>query len=74
LGIKIDSIKGKGKVLIDLGKNILAPGIYMAKFSIWDKEMIHPYVVRNKEVLRVEIEGSNSLSEVIYIPEINWKF
>jgi len=74
LGIKINSIQGKGKVIIDLGKNMLAPGIYMAKFSIWDREMIHPYVIRNKDVLRVEIEGPNSMSDVVFIPEIKWNF
>ena len=73
-GIKINSIKGKGKVSIDLGPNLLAPGIYMVKFSIWDKEMIHAYVVYNKEVMRVVINGNKSLSEVVYLPEIKWKF
>ena len=74
LGIKINSIQGKGKVSIDLGKNLLAPGIYMVKFSIWDKEMIHPYIVHNKEVIRVEIEGSNALSEVVFVPDVRWKW
>ncbi len=74
LGIKTGSINGRGKVSIDLGKNILAPGIYMAKFSIWDKEMIHPYVIHNKEVIRVEIQGNKGLSEVVFLPEIQWIF
>jgi len=74
LGIKIDSIQGKGKVSIDLGANLLAPGIYMVKFSIWDKDIIHPYAIRNKEVIRVEIEGNNSLSDVVFLPQVNWKF
>jgi len=74
LGITIDAIEGNGKISIDLGKNILAPGIYMAKFSIWDKEMIHPYVIDNKEVIRVEIEGRNSLSDVVFLPEVKWKY
>jgi ABC-type polysaccharide/polyol phosphate transport system ATPase subunit len=74
LGIKTDSIQGKGKVSINLGKNILASGIYMVKLSIWDKEMIHAYIVHNKEVLRVEIDQRNSLSDVIFLPDITWTF
>lgn len=74
LGIKIDVIAGNGEVAVDLGKNMLAPGIYMVKFSVWDKEMIHPYVIRNQEVIRVETEEHNSLSDVVFLPEIKWKF
>jgi ABC-type polysaccharide/polyol phosphate transport system ATPase subunit len=74
LGIKVESIQGKGKVAIDLGKNLLAPGIYMIKFSIWDKEMIHPYVIRNKDVLHVQVEGHSNLSEAVFLPETSWKF
>jgi len=74
LGIKIDSIQGQGKVTIDLGKNLLAQGIYMVRFSIMDKEMIHPYVIRNKDVMRVDIEGPKSTSDAVFLPEIKWKF
>ncbi|MBF0503868.1 MAG: ATP-binding cassette domain-containing protein [Candidatus Omnitrophica bacterium] len=74
LGIKIDSIQGKGKVEIDLGENMLAPGIYMVKFSIWDKEMIHPYIIHNKEVIRVEIDGLSNHSDIVFLPEVKWKF
>ena len=74
MGIKVPSIKGKGKVRLDLGKNLLAPGIYMAKFSIWDKEMIHPYVMRTKDVIRIEIDGQNKISDAVFLPDITWEF
>lgn len=48
LGVHIDSIQGRGRIKINLGKLFLAPGIYMFKFSVWDKEMIHTYAVRGK--------------------------
>jgi hypothetical protein len=73
LGVKVDVIQGKGEVKIDLGKNLLAPGIYMVKLSIWDKEMIHPYIVRNKDVIRVEMSGGSRKSEAVFMPEIKWK-
>jgi len=72
LGIKTSSIQGKGIISIDLGKNMLAPGVYMVKFSVWDREMIHPYIIHNKEVIRVETEALNNLSDVVFIPEIKW--
>ena len=71
LGIKIGSIQGKGKVTINLGKILLAPGIYMAKLSVWDKEMIHPYAVRNKDVIRIESDKSNQ-TDVVFIPDVKW--
>jgi ABC-type polysaccharide/polyol phosphate transport system ATPase subunit len=74
LGIKTDLIHGKGKVNINLGKNILSPGIYMARFSIWNKDMIHPYAFRHKDVIRVEMEGKNGLSNAVFQPDVTWKF
>jgi lipopolysaccharide transport system ATP-binding protein len=73
-GVAVDSIQGRGKVTIDLGKNILAPGIYLAKLSIWDKEMVHPYIVRNKDVIRVEMSGRKRSTEAVFLPEIQWNF
>ena len=51
LGFSIKSIQGKDTIIIDLGKINLAPGIYLINSSIWDKDMIHPYVIRKKDVL-----------------------
>ena len=72
-GVKIGFIQGKGKVAIDLGKNLLAPGIYMLKFSIWDKAMIHPYMTRNKDVMRVEMGAMQGQSEAVFMPDIKWE-
>ena len=72
LGLKLDSINGNGKVEINLGKTYLAPGIYMAKLSIWDQEMIHPYIVRKKDIMRIEMNGRNSQSEAVFLPMISW--
>jgi len=46
----------------------------MAKLSIWDKEMIHPYIVRNKDVIRVEMNGRNSQTNALLLPDIKWDF
>ena len=73
LGIKVDSIEGKGKITIRMDDARLASGLYMAKFSIWDKEMIHPYVVRNKDILRIEKDGRVNQSKQVFLPDIKWQ-
>ena len=63
-------IKGKGSVKVNLGKTLLAPGIYMAKISVWDKEMMHPYVVRNRDVFRIEF--GNKQTEGLFLVKADW--
>lgn len=73
-GVKIDFIKGRGKIKIKLGKLFLAPGIYMLKFSVFDKDLIHTYAVRNKDLIRVAMDGTNvHQSDAIFIPRVEWK-
>jgi lipopolysaccharide transport system ATP-binding protein len=71
-GVNVDMIKGRGTITVDLGKMILAPGIYMTNISIWDKAMIQPYIVRNKDIIRVEIQGRSHQSSSVFVPEITW--
>ncbi|MBN1869029.1 MAG: ABC transporter ATP-binding protein [Candidatus Omnitrophica bacterium] len=73
-GAKAGTIEGKGKVKINLGKLILAPGIYMLKLSVWDKDMIHAYAVRNKDVIRVETDTGRRQTEAVFLPDITWEF
>lgn len=73
LGVKVDFIKGRGKAKIKLGKLLLAPGIYMIKFSVWDKAMIHAYAVRNKDIFRVAMDGGSVRSEAVFIPRVDWQ-
>lgn len=72
-GLKIEFVNGSGKINILLGKLYLAPGVYLFKFSIWDKEMIHPYIVRSKDIIRIQMLESNSQSTGIFLPKIIWK-
>ena len=69
-GINIGTIEGKGRIKVNLGKTLLAPGIYMAKISVWDKEMMHPYIVRNRDVFRIEY-GTKQTEGLILI-NANW--
>ena len=72
-GLSIKNIKDKGTINIDLGKINLAPGIYLPKISVWDKDMIHPYLVRKKDVFRIDVENdSDKFSERVFLSEFNW--
>ena len=71
-GVKFEAIEGKGQVNLKLGKTFLMPGVYMAKLSIWDKDMIHPYIVRNKDVIRIEAEGNVSQTEAVVTHPVVW--
>lgn len=68
----IDSIEGSGSIKIDLGRINLASGIYMAKISIWDEDMVHPYVMRDEEVIRIVESGVVRHAESVFLPEIKW--
>lgn len=71
-GVMFEAIEGKGRVKVKLGETFLMPGIYMAKLSIWDKDMIHPYVVRNKDVIRINAHGSQSQTDAIVTHPVAW--
>ena len=71
-GLFIDSIKGRGLININLGKINLAPGIYSLKVSIWDREMIHPYIIGKKDIFKIESKGSIS-NNAVFLPEVEWK-
>ncbi|MDP2923085.1 MAG: ABC transporter ATP-binding protein [Candidatus Omnitrophota bacterium] len=68
----IGKISGKGTVTIDLGKMGLAPGIYITKISVWDRDMIHPYVIRKKDIFRIETDSRNKQIDGIFLPRLVW--
>ena len=70
-GINAGLIEGKGLVKVNIDKMFLAPGIYMAKISVWDKEMIHPYIVHNRDVFRIEY-GNQQQTEGLFLIKANW--
>lgn len=72
-GLKINSIEGKGSIKVDLGKISLAPGLYMTRISIWDKDMIHPYEIRNKDVLRIESDTVRHSINPVFISQCIWE-
>jgi ABC-type proline/glycine betaine transport system ATPase subunit len=69
----IASIDGRGAIDINLGNLNLAPATYFAKISIWDKEMVHPYVIRKNDVFRIQAGGSGSDIKAVFIPKAEWR-
>ena len=44
-GVKIDHIIREGSIELNVEGFNLASGIYLLKVSIWEREMIHPYII-----------------------------
>lgn len=70
--IKIEQINGKGTIKVHFGKINLAPGIYMVKIIVWDRDMLHPFVTRKNDIFRIDI-GSAGYSMAVFMPRIEWE-
>lgn len=69
----LGDIYGKGKVSIDFGSLHLGPGIYLAKLSVWDQDLIHPFTVHSDLIIRVEAEQGQIESHAVFLPPAEWK-
>ncbi|OGX30439.1 MAG: hypothetical protein A2787_01735 [Omnitrophica WOR_2 bacterium RIFCSPHIGHO2_01_FULL_48_9] len=72
--LSLNSVQGKGMIFVNLGKINLAPGVYLVKVSIWDKDLIHPYVIRNQDVFTLEKHNWRGMAGEVFLPEIGWEF
>jgi lipopolysaccharide transport system ATP-binding protein len=74
-GCTIESIEGRDSIEIGLGAINLTPGVYIIKISIWDKDMLHPYVVRKKDIIRFEADTHmRSIPKGVFIRNFVWKY
>ncbi|MFC1510461.1 ABC transporter ATP-binding protein [Candidatus Omnitrophota bacterium] len=71
-GIDTVSVNAKGKISVKFQKSYLAPGIYMANFSMWDKQLIHPYIIHNKDVFRVNSTMTINQTDMVFVPRVAW--
>jgi len=69
----IEQIEGEGEVSVDFGHLCLAPGIYMVKVAIWDKDVLHPLVIRKEDIFRITIDEEHTGSGSVFIPPIQWR-
>jgi len=71
-GVITGNLQGKGSVTIDLGRLNLAQGIYIVKVGIWDKDMLTPYVVNRKDIIRISAKGLNKNTPAVFLPQVKW--
>jgi len=71
--LPIEKIYGKGAIRVNLGEINLAPGIYLVKFSILDKDLIHPHAIRKNDIFRIEESEKGRRRSGIFLPNIKWK-
>ena len=72
-GLSIESIEGNGALKVNYGKLNLAPGIYAAKVTIWDKNKMHPYAIRKDNVFRIEVKGLQKRTSAVILKKMNWE-
>jgi len=71
--IAVGSISGNGSVQVNFGKLNLGPGVYAAKVSIWDRDMIHAYDMRKDNIFRVDVSSQQKHGEAVFIQSMKWK-
>ncbi len=71
-GVDLGKIFGKGAIKLTFKDINLAPGIYLAKISFWENEMIHPYIVHSNNVIRITAGQKNTVTNAIFSPKVNW--
>lgn len=52
-GFTTGLIQNKGKITLKLPAINLAPGIFTAEAGIWDRDMIHPYTFRDRDIFKI---------------------
>jgi len=66
-------IEGKGALKVNFGTLNLAPGIYAARTSVWDRDLIHPFAINRDNVFRVEVTGQQKNGDVIFLKDMKWE-
>jgi lipopolysaccharide transport system ATP-binding protein len=66
------ALSESGSISINLGKLRLGPGIYVLKISVWDRELVHPYCIRNKDVLYIQGEEGRADTPAVMMPDVKW--
>lgn len=74
-GFFLNKIEGKGAITVSLGALNLAPGVYIPKISLWEKDMLHLYAARNQDIIR--INGAQKGQELrinrgVFLADFKW--
>lgn len=71
--VNIEEINGEGEFELTLNEANLTPGIYILNISVFDKDMIAPYIIRKKDIFRIEPSMNLPYRYGIFVPKLNWK-
>lgn len=71
--LNINFIEGKGSLKVSFGKLNLGPGIYSVKVVVWDRDVLHPYVIRKDNVFRVEVKDLKKRTNAVFLKKMNWE-
>ncbi len=71
-GYAVPRETGEGKLDILVSDHNLAPGIYFTKISVWDKDMIHPYLVKKEGVFNIDAGTANIKGGPVLLPQSRW--
>ena len=71
--LAINTLTDKGSINIGLGEINLAPGIYVAKVAIWDKDMLHPYAMNKQNIFKIESGKLTTNVNAVFLPKISWE-
>jgi lipopolysaccharide transport system ATP-binding protein len=71
-GINMERINGRGLININLGNINLAPGIYKAEITIWDKEVLHLLGFEKENIFRIHSDEINNMN-VVFLPKVDWQ-
>jgi lipopolysaccharide transport system ATP-binding protein len=62
--------KGSMQVIFE---NSLNSGVYLFKVSIWERDMIHPFVIKSCDLIHVFSNDGKSFNEAIFFPQVKWE-
>ncbi|OGX39110.1 MAG: hypothetical protein A3C36_04335 [Omnitrophica WOR_2 bacterium RIFCSPHIGHO2_02_FULL_52_10] len=71
-GLILGNVKGDLTMNFVMDKLLLTPSIYMVKFSVWDKNKIHSYHVRNQDILRIDMDQMEYRGGPVLALEAKW--
>jgi lipopolysaccharide transport system ATP-binding protein len=61
--------KGSMQVVFD---NNLNSGVYLFKVSIWERDMIHPFVIKSCDLIHIFSKNGKSFNDAIFFPQVSW--
>lgn len=64
---------GKERARVVFDDISLNPGVYMLSLSVYDRDLIHPYVIRQKDVIKIEEDHQRAVHYGVFQPKAKWE-